>query len=604
MRFSSHLVFLSLISFSSPLYALPTFLEDWRDKYPDSLSDDIGGGQDGGCQLCHQNSGGGNGWNSYGWDLRTAYRTNNFDFNLALDLVEFNDQDNDPAGATAFDEIELNRQPGWTAGAFNTVFFSNSDAELNQLPPPNLPTTTDYDLPAAINDPIVNPIIKGASIGLMELAGGFNAPVKAVTAPSIDDKIFVVEQTGKIMCVDLFSGEKTEFYDVSNSLVEINQNYDERGLLGLAFHPDFESNGLFYTYQSEPNRDTDVVDFSTLPSDVEPDHRSFVVEHFTTQISCDATPQKLSNVLIIDQPQSNHNGGDLVFDADANLYIALGDGGGGSDRGIGHGFNGNGRNNANVLGTILRINPLGNTSVNGNYSIPADNPFVGDTSAVDEIYAYGFRNPYRISFDADNGDLYAADVGQNNIEEINKVDLGGNYGWNWKEGSLFFYNPAGGNFLSDVAPPSLPDDLIDPVGQYDHDEGISITGGFVYRGSELPDLVGKYVFGDFSGPDFMSASGRLLYLDLQTQEINEFDLCPLSVPGYIFGFGEDANNELYVLTNDRFNPSGVEGKILKLSSPSTEENLPAQCREQQEICLPIRVASAGDEAKRFAVVCL
>ncbi len=600
MRLVKTVIFVMLFSVAAPLFALPELLTAWRDKYPESTADDIGGGIDGGCQLCHQSSGGGNGWNSYGWDVRSVYRSNGFDINSALELVENTDQDNDPAGATALEEIELNRQPGWREEALNTIFFlPNTFPSLsNQSPPANLPATTDYDLPARLQDPIASPISLGMKAGLMEIAGDFNAPLRAVTAPGISDKIFVVEQTGKIICVDLASGDKSTFYDVSTSLVDIVPSYDERGLLGLAFHPEFQDNGLFYTYQSEPVRTADTVDFSTQAEGVSPDHRSFIVENHASDASCSATSQRLNNVLIVDQPQSNHNGGDLVFDSDANLYISLGDGGSASDRGPGHGFNGNGRNKENVLGTILRVNPLGTSSNNGNYSVPSDNPFVNDGSAVDEIYAYGFRNPYRMSFDAANDDLYTGDVGQSEIEEIDKVIIGGNYGWNWKEGSFFFYNPQGGNYVSDVAPPNLPADLIDPVGEYDHDEGISVTGGYVYRGSAMPKLVGKYVFGDFSGSDFSAATGRLFYLDLQSKQINEFSVCP-SVPGYIYGFGQDANNELYVLTNDRFNPSGVNGKLLKIMNPAEDEELPSQCQTSDDICIPIKANNGA-----IALICL
>lgn len=592
MRLTKIILFLTLFSVVAPLHAMTEILASWRAKYPDSKSDDIGGGNDGGCQLCHQNEGGGASWNSYGWDLRNVYRSNGNDINSALDLIENTDQDKDPAGASAFDEIEFDKQPGWREGASNTIFFKDDPTLFNQLPPSNLPVTTDYDLPNAIKNPIANSINLGMQTGLMEISGGFNSPVRAVTAPGIADKIFVVEQTGKIICVDLNSGDKGVFYDVSERLVNISSAYDERGLLGLAFHPDFQSNGLFYTYQSEPFRseDTSSVNFSTLLPDVEPDHRSFIVENLASSRDCSSSSQKVNNVLIIDQPQSNHNGGDLLFDENANLYVSLGDGGAANDRGPGHGFNGNGRDKNSILGAILRINPLGTS--HGNYSIPADNPFLNDQSALAEIYAYGFRNPYRMSFDSANGDLYTGDVGQNEIEEIDKVIIGGNYGWNWKEGSFFFYNPQGGNYVSDVAPPNLPSGLIDPVAEYDHDEGISVIGGYVYRGSEIPGLFGKYVFGDFSGANFASASGRIFYSDLDTKLIKEFSICP-SVPGYITGFGQDSNNELYVLTNDKFNPSGVSGKLLKIVNPEAEEDLPPQCQASDELCVPIKASNGS-----------
>ena len=598
MRLSKAILLFTLLTVATPIFATPQILGAWRTKYPSSNSDDIGGGIDGGCQLCHQDSGGGNGWNSYGWDLRSAFLSNSSDINLALELVENTNQDNDPVGATALDEIVLDKQPGWQAGAVNTIFFKNGNTLSNQLPPANLPATTDYDLPSAVQNPIASRINMGMNVELMEIAGGFNSPVRAVSAPGIVDKIFVVEQTGKIMCVDLGAGTKSVFYDVADRLVDISPAYDERGLLGLAFHPDFQNNGLFYTYQSEPFRagDTSAVNFSTQASGVEPNHRSFIVENFTASSDCSGSPQALNNVLIIDQPQSNHNGGDLLFDDNGNLYISLGDGGAANDRGPGHGFDGNGRNKNTVLGTILRINPLGTSR--GNYSVPSNNPFVSDTEAVDEIYAYGFRNPYRMSFDAENGDLLTGDVGQNKVEEIDKVVIGGNYGWNWKEGSFFFYNPLGGSYVSDIAPPNLPNDLIEPVGEYDHDEGISVTGGYVYRGSEIPALVGKYVFGDFSGPDFSSASGRMLYLDLLTKQIKEFSICP-SVPGYITGFGQDANNELYVLTNNKFNPSGVEGKLLKLVNSTVEDGQPSQCGEPDPLCVPVKTRNGS-----ISLVCI
>ncbi len=209
-----------------------------------------------------------------------------------------------------------------------------------------------------------------------------------------------------------------------------------------------------------------------------------------------------------------------MFGPDKNLYVSLGDGGAANDVADGHTpGTGNGQDTSNVLGTLLRINPDGNNSVNGQYGVPADNPFVGG-GGVAEIYADGFRNPFRFSFDSATGDLIVADVGQNHIEEIDQVVSGGNYGWHVKEGT-FLFDPNTGDVTADS--PGLPAGLLDPVAQYDHDEGIAIVGGFVYHGTAIPELIGKYVFGDFS-LGFGAPGGRLFYADLATGLIQELTI--------------------------------------------------------------------------------
>jgi len=231
------------------------------------------------------------------------------------------------------------------------------------------------------------------------------------------------------------------------------------------------------------------------------------------------------------------------------LYIALGDGGNANDVGDGHNAaTGNGQDPTTVLGKVLRIDPHGNNSANHQYGIPTDNPFVNATTpnTVKEIYSYGFRNPYRFSFDSGGThQLIVADVGQDNIEEIDKVTKGGNYGWHYKEGT-FAFDPTNGHVTSDLStvPTNLTDPngsaitLTDPVAEYDHTQGIAIVGGFVYRGSLLPQLQGKYVFGDFSR-SFGAPSGRLFYLDLTTGEISEFlnGLKDIN-PQFVKGMGE------------------------------------------------------------------
>jgi len=240
-----------------------------------------------------------------------------------------------------------------------------------------------------------------------------------------------------------------------------------------------------------------------------------------------------------------------------------------NDNEDGHGTIGNSQNRTNnILGKILRIDPLApseqpsspdSVSTNGNYRIPASNPFLLDSNALDEIYALGFRNPWRFSFDSMTGDLIVADVGQNLIEEIDIVEKGGNYGWFEKEGTFAFD--------STTSPVSISFDLegitgnqTDPVIQYDHGEGISITGGYVYRGSAIPQLFGKYVFGDFSTA-FSPALGRIFYADLATGQVEEFTITGGDAPlaTYVKSTGIDNDGELYFLVGTNLGPFESSG---------------------------------------------
>jgi glucose/arabinose dehydrogenase len=609
MRLLKIALALSLIISCSTSYALSDFRNEWRSIYPGSNSDDIGGSalaDENGCQLCHRDISGGSPWNNYGWQIRNLYRSNGFDINAAIRSVEIDNLDGNVVGANSFDQINTDFQPGWANGNVNTIYFSNGSTIINQ-PAPVTPASTDIDFPASIAEPIESIAMGSIEVRLVEVASGFNSPLKAVTAPGINGSIFVVEQTGKIFRVELDTGNKTLFHDVGPELVSISPGYDERGLLGLAFHPNFRNNGLFYTYQSEPARtiQDEEVDFSTVVPPFKPEHRSMVVEYKALDPSCNSRIQKQETLLVIDQPQSNHNGGDIAFGLDGFLHIALGDGGGANDQGPGHGLRGTGRDNTNILGSILRVDPLGNNSANGKYGIPSDNPFVAiDNPGVDEIFAYGFRNPYRMSFDASTGELYVGDVGQNLIEEVDIAVKGGNYGWNWKEGRFHFYNPISGNYVSNVAPPGLPIDLVDPIIEYNHDDGISVIGGYVYRGSEISALSNHYIFGDFSGSNLSTPTGRLFYQDRSTEHLRELSFSdPIS--DYVTGFGQDVENELYVVSNDQFGPSGLEGKLLRLAHQSTNVSYPdaqgesAVCSVSDELCFPIKT-----EENSIALVCL
>jgi len=609
MKKISILLAISSAAFNTQLFANPVLFGEWQARYPESQSDDIAG-----CQLCHLNPGGNQPWNSYGWDLRTAYIENDFDFDVAMQMVEFINSDGSVPAADNLEEILSNFQPGWADGEVNSVYSVDGDELVTVTE--NLPAPvsagfgeTELDFPASLTDLMLADIETGTvDLELSEVASGFNAPLAAVRAPGISGSLFVVEQSGKIFRVDLASGSKTLFHDVSADLVEIDPAYDERGLLGLAFHPDFQNNGLFYTHQSEPVRaeQDSLVDFTTLPAGRVANHRSMVVEYRVSDPTCNSAIQKQDTLISVDQPQSNHNGGDLAFGPDGYLYISLGDGGGANDQGLGHGLRGNARDTNNVLGSILRIDPLGADSVNGKYGIPADNPFVGGLNeGVDEIFAYGLRNPFRMSFDAVTGELYAGDVGQNNVEEIDLIVKGGNYGWNYMEGSFYFYNVfeagGGGGYVSNIAPPDAPQDLVLPIAEYGRDDGISVTGGYVYRGDQVPALDGRYVFADFF-------EKRFFYLD----ELNNIKEVALATDtDFITAFGQDVNNELYVVSNDEFNISGTNGKLSRFTGLGVEPEFPvadgevAMCEPgpviapDDETCVPIKAANGA-----VALICL
>ncbi len=438
------------------------------------------------------------------------------------------------------------------------------------------------------------------TIKLEPVASGLIAPNWGTFAPGHEDRLFVTDQNGILWAIDLASGDKSVFLDVSDRLVSLGAfgpgTFDERGFLGVAFHPDYATNGLLYTYTSEPVSGS--ADFSTMPAGTTANHQSVIIEWQVPEPANPTSvvdPASARELLRIDEPQFNHNAGALNFGPDGMLYIALGDGGNRDDQGVGHVPTGNAQDPSNVLGTILRIDPQGSNSANGQYGIPDDNPFVGQAGFAEEIYAFGFRNPFRFSFDRATGDLYVGDVGQDDIEEVDVVVPGGNYGWNVKEGS-FCFNPNGDDpgFAFDQEPcPNESPDLIDPAAEYNtaddltnNNDGRAIVGGFVYRGSQFPALVGRYVFGDFSRftESGVNNDGRLFFLNkknivrknkIKQSKIFEFTLDGQDKLGQaLLGFGQDANGELYVLANATGVPFGTgpdldqaTGVVLRIVRP-------------------------------------
>lgn len=585
MKRSYILCFIScfaLLFISAESQAMPRYGEWWLEKY-----ENISASGNASCQLCHKNFGG-NGWNEYGWDVRSVFNalTGNEESRLleALDQIENFSTNN--SSNTFIQEIEENAQPGWDEGQVNLIRYSNGTADEVIAPPTNLPCGVLIDTSSSLVCEIENPnepILQGnIVINLETIATGFSDPVLALSSPDPVDLnfIFVVEKGGKIWRVNINNGTKRLFLDFSAELVGLTGSLGERGLLGVAFDPDYVTNNQLYTYLSKPANNTP--DFTTLANGEVANHQSVISKWLIVNPQSSSPAATAENeMLIIDQPQSNHNAGTITFAPDGYLYIALGDGGSGNDQGIGHGENGNGRDNTNPLGTILRIDPAGNNSANGKYGIPSTNPFVG-LAGLDEIYAYGFRNPYRFSFeDLGNQEfnLYVGDVGQGAIEEVNRIhssEAGGNYGWNYKEGSYFFYTGATGTFVSEEPPAEVLPPLIDPIAEYDHDVGISVIGGHVYTGSELSGAENRYVFAEYGRTE-----GRLMYLDANDR-IREFKY-ESATNMRITGFGVDQHNELYVVGNASSN--GVLKKIT--------------LGVEQEICLPITTSNG-----KIAVICI
>ncbi len=363
----------------------------------------------------------------------------------------------------------------------------------------------------------------------------FSRPVLVRHAGDGSGRLFVVEQGGRILLLDE-PGEvpaptlAQTFIDLSS---RVTRRGNEQGLLGLAFHPDHATNGRFFVHYSRASDGATVL--AELNVGATPDTASLTTERL---------------LLTVPQFATNHNGGSIEFGPDGMLYLGLGDGGGANDP------QRTGQDLTRLLGKVLRLD-VDDLGPEEDYRVPADNPFVARAGARPEIWAYGLRNPWRFSFDQDTGEMWLADVGQNQFEEVDVVSSGDNLGWSRREGFELFRND----------PTTPADPLVDPVHVYDHALGVSITGGYVYRGTDLPTLDGAYLFADF-------VSGRIWTLRRDDDAVDVELLMDTS--DQIASFGEGATGELYICV---FTGGGRVLRIDPMERPEEPETLPGLISE-------------------------
>lgn len=340
------------------------------------------------------------------------------------------------------------------------------------------------------------------SVGLTTLVSGLNNPVDLEQPNDNSGRLFAIEQGGTISIVANGTVISRPFLDITSKVT----SGGEMGLLGLAFHPNFAQNHLFYVHYDRNDGGQ---------------RQSIIAEYHVSSDPDVADPASERILLAVNQPFPNHKGGQMAFGPDGFLYIGLGDGGSEGDP------HGNGQNKGTLLGKILRID-VNSTSSGRPYAIPGDNPFASGGGSP-EIFAYGFRNPWRFSFDRATGTLFAGDVGEDKFEEIDIVQRGSNYGWNIMEASHCFNPPAGCNTSG----------LTLPISEYSHSEGNAVIGGFVYHGSKVPALQGAYIFGDFG-------SGNIWTLT-QNGSGSWTRTLLMNAGGNISSFAQDQAGEIYVV---------------------------------------------------------
>ena len=408
--------------------------------------------------------------------------------------------------------------------------------------------------------------VSALDVKVEAFATGLQAPVDLKEVPDGTGRIFITEQTGVIVVVNADGTVRPEpFLDLTAKIVDPYVRFDERGTLGLAFHPNYKNNGKFYVYSSR-----DIVrEKEGLVHEIFGNHTAYVSE-FTVSENPNVADAGSERVLMkIDQPQFNHNGGALEFGPDGYLYIALGDGGYADDWGWGHNKKiGNGQDLSSLLGKILRID-VDSKSDGNEYGIPADNPFVNKEGARGEIFAYGFRNPWRMTFDT-GGDhqLFVADVQQNSYEEVDIVTSGGNYGWRVLEANHCFdyLNPNRHYTVCNKT------GMIAPIIEYNHCNkfkgkncfGVNVIGGAVYRANHK-SWQGKYFFGDWS-MTFGGKSGRL-YAATNSGGKWSFERANVTnseFKTHVLAVQQDLKGNVYALTSDSMGPFGSRDTVYKI----------------------------------------
>jgi glucose/arabinose dehydrogenase len=414
--------------------------------------------------------------------------------------------------------------------------------------------------------------------------GGLTAPLGIELPPGERDEMFIVDQIGVIRRYGMDGSGGDAFLDIRDQLINFDnlpgrKTIDERGLLGLVFHPNFQDNRRFYVHYSAPSRPGTPGNFT---------HTQVISEFETNEDGTEALPETERTVMEIPSPFYTHNGGAIVFGPDDYLYIGQGNGGGALESSkqpsdwYGANLGGNGQDiTENLLGSILRID-VDSREGDKPYGIPDDNPLVGRTG-LDEQFAWGFRNPWRIGFS--NGMLTAADVGQDRYEEVNVVRKGGNYGWNVREGGQCFVATKGRDSFRQNCPPNTPSDvrggepLIDPVIQYPHTYetegvGVAVIGGHIYENATIPALQGKYVFGDYS----KNSEPRGSLFAATPVEGDSWSVEELSIANgengelnaYLLCVGRDNDGELYALTTDNLGVEGETGAVHRIRPPESE----------------------------------
>lgn len=420
------------------------------------------------------------------------------------------------------------------------------------------PAVTPLPRATAVPTPTPLPSPVPVTVKLTLVAEGMAAPLALAAPTDGSGRLLVADQMGVIWVLvpaeDGYQRLDAPFLDLQPRLVPLQDGYEERGLLGLALHPDFAQNGRLFVYYSAP-----------APAGSQADHISHVAEFVAGPLENQVALESERVILKVEQPTPAHNGGALAFGPDGYLYISLGDGG------PGHDPEHRAQDLTQLHGKILRIDV--DSDAGEPYAVPEDNPMMADL-ARSEIFAYGFRNPYRFSFD-DGGtrSLILGDVGHDSWEEVNVVVAGGNYGWSIREGKSCFTPPT--EKTPRTSCPEAGADglaLYPPVMAYDHQQGVAIVGGYVYRGTAVAGLAGHYLFGDWGwsqGTLFVTGH-PIHYYDITPAGSWQMQPLQLDPSGdtlegrHLLGFGQDVDHELYVLTSGKLSPAGTSGQVFKI----------------------------------------